>query len=184
MSRIGKKPVEIPKDVDVAIIGNTIKVRGPKGELKWIFPDRMKVKTDGKNITVERTTDSKVDKSLHGLTRSLVSNMLTGITEGYQKVLEITGVGYKALVQGNKILLSLGYSHPIEFELPEGIKASIDPKQTQITLIGIDKYKIGQTAAEIRALRPPDVYKKKGIRYAGERIKLKAGKAGKAKGVA
>ncbi|MBI4824178.1 MAG: 50S ribosomal protein L6 [Nitrospirae bacterium] len=182
MSRIGKKPVEIPSGVDVAISQDTIEVKGPKGELKWVFPGRMKVKTAGRHIEVERSDDSKVDRALHGLTRSLISNMVTGVTEGYQKVLEITGVGYKAQVQGNKLLLSLGYSHPVEFEVPEGIKASVDQKQVQITLSGIDKYKIGQIAANIMALRPPDAYKGKGIRYKGQRIKLKAGKAGKTKG--
>lgn len=179
MSRIGRKPIEIPNDVNVSIHNNTIKVKGPKGELEWVYPDRIKVTVSGNSIIVKRTQDSKVDKALHGLSRSLINNMVSGVTEGYQKVLEITGIGYKAQTQGNKIIFSLGYSAPIEFELPDGIKAEVDPKQTQIILSGIDNQVLGQTAADIRALRPPDAYKGKGIRYQAERLKLKVGKAGK-----
>lgn len=179
MSRIGKKLIEIPTDVDVKIEGRVIKVKGSKGELNWSYPDRMKVSVNAGNIVVERTDDSKVDRALHGLTRSLISNMVTGVSQGYQRVLEIFGVGYRAQVQGNKLMLTLGYSHPVELELPDGVKATVDPKQTQITLTGVDKQQLGQIAANLKALRPPDTYKGKGIRYAGERLKLKAGKAGK-----
>jgi large subunit ribosomal protein L6 len=179
MSRIGKKPIDIPDQVTVEIKDRIIKVKGPKGELSWSYPESVKVSVNNGNIKVERAGDSKIDKALHGLTRSYISNMLTGVSKGYQKVLEIVGVGYKAQVLGNRIVLSLGYSHPVEFPLPEGIEATVDPKQTQITLIGIDKQKIGHIAASLKALRPPDVYKGKGIRYAGVRLKLKVGKAGK-----
>jgi large subunit ribosomal protein L6 len=179
MSRIGKKPVAIPEKVNVEIKGQTIHVKGPKGELNWDWPDKMKVSVNEGIVSVERSGDTKNEKALHGLTRSLISNMVFGVSQGYQKVLDITGVGYKAQVAGDKIVLTLGYSHAIEFQLPEGIKASVDPKQIQITLTGIDRQKIGQVAASLRTLRPPDAYKGKGIRFAGERLKLKVGKAGK-----
>lgn len=179
MSRIGKKPVEIPKGVDVKVNGRFLKVKGPKGELSWEHPEKMKVKVEEGKAVVERPDDSKSSRALHGLTRSLLMNMVTGVSEGYRKDMEIVGVGYKAQVQGNKIVFALGYSHPVEYVLPEGIKAEVDKKQIQLTLQGIDKQQIGQAAADIRRLRPPDSYKGKGIRYAGERIKLKAGKAAK-----
>jgi large subunit ribosomal protein L6 len=179
MSRIGKKPIEIPEKVTVAINAGAISVKGPKGELNWGYPDKMKVSINGSILSVERAGDTKVERALHGLTRSLISNMVTGVSQGYQKVLDIVGVGYKAQVTGDKIMITLGYSHPIEFMLPEGIKATVDPKQIQITLTGYDKQKIGQVAASLRTLRLPDAYKGKGIRYSGERLKLKVGKAGK-----
>ncbi|MFZ6016494.1 MAG: 50S ribosomal protein L6 [Nitrospirota bacterium] len=179
MSRIGKKPIEIPEGIVVEIKDGTIKVKGPKGELSWSYPDRIKVSVNAGSILVERTDDSKVERALHGLTRSIISNMVTGVSQGYQKVLEIVGVGYRAQIMDNNLVLSLGYSHPVEFQLPEGIKAVVDAKQTQITLMGIDKQQLGQVAENLRSLRPPDAYKGKGIRYAGERLKLKVGKAGK-----
>ncbi|MEW6067803.1 MAG: 50S ribosomal protein L6 [Nitrospirota bacterium] len=179
MSRIGKKPIEIPEKVAAEIKGGVINVKGPNGELSWTYPDKVKVSVNNKSISVERTSDLKFDRSLHGLTRSIISNMIKGVSQGYQKVLEIVGVGYKAQVSGNKIVLSLGYSHPVEFHLPDGIKASVDPKQIQITLTGIDKQLLGQVAASLKSLRFPDAYKGKGIRHAGEKFKLKAGKAGK-----
>lgn len=179
MSRIGKKPIAIPKDVSVSLEERTIKVKGPKGELSWEYSDKMNVSVDGGTIVVEKTSDSKVEKALHGLTRSIIFNMITGVSQGYQKVLEIVGVGYKAQVTGNKLLFTLGYSHPIEVQLPDTMKASVDAKQTQITLTGIDKHQLGQLAANLKALRPPDAYKGKGVRYSGERLKLKVGKAGK-----
>jgi large subunit ribosomal protein L6 len=180
MSRIGKKPVEIPKNIDVAIEAGIIKVKGPKGELRWNYPDKIKVSVNDGTISVERSGDTKVEKALHGLVRSIISNMVAGVSQGYQKVLEIVGVGYKAQVVGNnKLVLALGYSHPIEFQLPEGIKASVDAKQTQITLAGIDKQQLGQVAASLKALRSPDAYKGKGVKYSGQRLKLKVGKAGK-----
>jgi large subunit ribosomal protein L6 len=179
MSRVGKNPINLPEGVDVKLQDNLIVVKGPKGELKWNFPDGMTVKRQDKNIIVERPSDTKQFKSLHGTTRSLIANMVTGVGNGYQKALEISGVGYRANVQGRKITFSLGYSHHVEYNLPEGVSAEVDKKQTSLTLQGIDKQLIGQVAANIRAMRPPNVYKGKGIRYAGERIKLKVGKAGK-----
>ena len=179
MSRIGKKPIDIPKGVDVKIADTTVNVKGPKGELSSGFPSGVRVVVDEGKVVVERTGETKNIRALHGLTRSLISNMISGVSSGYQRVLEITGTGYRAQVQGNKLLLALGYSHPVEFILPPGIKAAVDQKQTQITLTGIDKQQMGQIAADLRALRPPDIYKGKGVRYAGQRLKLKVGKAGK-----
>lgn len=179
MSRIGKKPVEIPSGVDVKLLDNVIKIKGPKGELQWSFPEGTTVSVKDKEIVVERADDQKKNRALHGLTRSLISNMVLGVAQGYQRVLDIVGVGYRAQVQGRKILLSLGYSHAVEYLLPEGINAAMDQKQTQITLTGVDKQKIGQVAANLRALRSPDAYKGKGLRHGGERLKLKVGKTGK-----
>jgi large subunit ribosomal protein L6 len=179
MSRVGKNPINIPDGVDVKIQDNLITVKGPKGELKWTFPAGIKVSMENKSIVVERPSDTKQFKSLHGTTRSIIANMVTGTSVGYKKVLEINGIGYRAQVQGKKITFTLGYSHPVEFDLPEGISAQVDKKQTQLTIEGIDKQLVGQVAANIRALRPPDIYKGKGIRYAGEVLKLKVGKAGK-----
>jgi large subunit ribosomal protein L6 len=178
MSRIGKNPISVADGVDVEIQGNNITVKGSKGQLSWDFPPSMKVSMKDKEIIVERPSDAKEVRSLHGTTRSLISNMVTGVHEGIKRVLLIVGVGYRAQVQGNKINFTIGYSHPVEFMLPEGITAEVDKKQTTLTLTGIDKQLIGQTAANIRAIRPPDSYKGKGIRYEGEPIKLKAGKTG------
>ncbi len=179
MSRVGKEPIPVPDGVDIKLEGSLITVKGPKGELSWNYPAKMKISVQEKSIVVERPDDSSQYRSLHGTTRSIIANMVTGTSAGYERGLEIIGVGYRAQVQGQKINLLLGYSHPIEFQLPEGISAEVDKKQVQLTLRGIDKYMIGQVAANIRALRPPNVYKGKGIRYAGEMIKLKVGKAGK-----
>ena len=179
MSRIGKKPIDIPGGVDIKLEGQTIKVKGPKGELSWDFPKAVTVTLGEGKILIERASDSKTDRSLHGLSRSLVANMVKGVSQGYQRILEISGVGYRAQVQGSKIALTLGYSHPVDFQLPPGISAAVDQKLTTVTLSGIDKQQLGQVAANIRKLRSPDIYKGKGIRYAGERIKLKVGKAGK-----
>jgi large subunit ribosomal protein L6 len=179
MSRIGKKPIALPEKVMVEINAGTIKVKGPKGELSWEYPDKIKVSINGGTISVERSGDTKIERALHGLVRSIISNMVVGVSQGYQKVLEIVGVGYKAQVSGDRILFTLGYSHPVEFQLPEGIKAAVDQKQVQITLSGVDKQQLGQVAASLKTLRLPDAYKGKGVRYAGERPKLKVGKAGK-----
>lgn len=179
MSRIGKKPIAIPEKVSVDLAAGKILVKGPLGELNWDYPDKMKVVADGGTISVERSGDSKLERALHGLTRSIIQNMVVGVSQGYRKVLEIFGVGYKAQVAGDRIVFALGYSHQIEFLLPPNVKASVDQKQVQITLTSIDKQQIGQVAASIKSLRLPDAYKGKGIRYAGERLKLKAGKAGK-----
>ncbi len=179
MSRIGKNPITVPDGVDIKLQGNHVFVKGPKGELDWSYPGRLTVSMEDKRIVVQRPDESKEMRSLHGTVRSIIANMVTGTSAGYQKVLEINGVGYRAQVQGQKITFTLGFSHPIEFLLPEGINAEVDKKQTLLTLNGIDKQLIGQVAANIRSLRPPNVYKGKGIRFAGEQIKLKVGKAGK-----
>ncbi len=179
MSRIGKNPINIPDGVDVKLAGTMITVKGPKGELKWNYHANMKVAVEDKSIVVERGSDAKLHRALHGTTRSIIANMVVGASDGYKRVLDIIGVGYRAQVQGQTISFSLGFSHPVEFMLPDGIKAEVDKKQTQLTLEGIDKQLIGQVAANIRALRPPNVYKGKGVRYNGEVVKLKVGKAGK-----
>ena len=179
MSRIGKKPIDIPAGVDVKLMENSIKIKGPKGELQWSLPSGAKATVAENRILVARENDLKKNKALHGLSRNLIANMVTGVTTGYQRVLEIVGVGFRAQVQGSRIVLSLGYSHPVEFNLPDGITAAVDQKQTQITLTGIDKQKIGQIAANLKAIRKPDIYKGKGVRYAGQRLKLKVGKTGK-----
>jgi len=179
MSRIGKNPVLLPEGVDVRVEGGSVSVKGPKGLLSSDIPQGIRVSVQDKKVLVERLSDVKAVRALHGTTRSIIANMVKGVSEGYQRVLEIVGIGYRAQVQGNKILFTLGYSKPVEFILPEGITAEVDKKQTQLTLRGIDKQLIGQVAADIRSLRPPDPYKGKGIRYANEQIRLKPGKAGK-----
>lgn len=179
MSRIGKKPIDIPQGVNVELDGKQIRLKSQKGMLSYNIPEGIVVKTEQNKIYVTREKDEKSYRALHGLARTLIANMATGLSEGFQRVLEITGVGYRAQVKGNKLLFSLGYSHPVEFALPEGITATVDEKQTTITLRGVDKQLIGQVAANIRELRPPDAYKGKGIRYAGQKLKLKAGKTGK-----
>lgn len=179
MSRVGKNPIDVPEGVDIKLTGNLVTVKGPKGELKWNFREEMKVSLKDKVITVERASESNLDRSLHGTTRSIIANMITGASSGYTRVLEISGVGYRAQVQGQKITFTLGYSHAVEFNLPDGITAEVDKKQTTLTLQGIDKHLIGQVAANIRMLRKPNVYKGKGIKYAEERLKLKVGKSGK-----
>jgi len=179
MSRVGKNPINIPTGVDIKLQGNTVSVKGPKGELRCNIPSGISVSMQDKSIKVERRSDAKQDKALHGTVRNILANMVTGTSAGYQRVLDISGVGYRAQVQGKKIVFTLGYSHPVEFQLPEGITAEVDKKQTQITLQGIDKQAMGQVAANIRGLRAPDSYKGKGVRYANEFIKLKVGKAGK-----
>lgn len=179
MSRIGKKPIKVPEKVDIKVHEGTIHVKGPNGELTWDIPPQISVSVTDDTIVVTREKDTKNDKSLHGLARSIISNMVAGVSQGFQRILDIVGVGYRAQVTGNTLMLSLGYSHPIAYPLPEGIKATVDQKQVQITLTGIDKQQIGQVAASLKSLRPPDAYKGKGIRYSGERLKLKVGKAGK-----
>ncbi len=179
MSRVGKIPVDIPDGVDVKIQKSLITVKGPKGELKWTYPTGIKVSVQDKTVIIERPADTKQFRSLHGTTRGIIANMVTGTSAGYKREMSIIGVGYRAQVQGQKITFTLGYSHPIAFNLPEGVTARIDKKQTQLTLEGIDKYLVGQVAANIRSLRPPNVYKGKGVRYADEVVRLKVGKAGK-----
>jgi len=177
MSRIGRKPIQLPDNVDVKIEGRQVIVKGPKGQLSYILPDGIGISIENKTIAVTRVTDKQ--KALHGLARSLISNMVTGVSQGFTKSLQIYGIGYRAQISGNRLILNIGYSHPVEFELPEGIKATVDEKQTTITLYGIDKHLLGQVAAKLRGIRPPDPYKGKGIRYADEVLKLKPGKTGK-----
>ncbi|MEW5744722.1 MAG: 50S ribosomal protein L6 [Nitrospirota bacterium] len=179
MSRIGKKPIAIPQGVNVEVKQDVVRVKGPKGELSYTFPEGITVTAKDGTVVVERQGDEQRHRALHGLARSLVANMVSGVSQGYTRVLEITGIGYRAQVKGSKLAFTLGYSHPIEFDLPPGVTAKADEKQTTITLSGIDKQVLGQVAANVRKLRAPDAYKGKGVRYAGERIKLKAGKTGK-----
>jgi len=175
MSRIGMMPVEIPKGVDVSLDGRALSVKGPKGELSLdVHPD-LSVKLEDGAVTVERPTDQARHKALHGLVRSLVDNMITGVSRGFSKTLEIQGVGYRADVKGRGITLQVGFSKPIEYEAPEGVTLEC-PNQTTIVVSGADKGRVGQTAAEIRAFRPPEPYKGKGIRYQGEQVRRKAGK--------
>jgi large subunit ribosomal protein L6 len=177
MSRIGKLPVSIPNGVTVTVDANTVKVKGPKGELTHRLPNGISVDKADNVVNVKRASDETNHRSLHGLTRSLINNMMEGVTKGYQKQLEITGVGYKAEVRPYGLQLALGFSHSIEYKAPAGIKLSA-PQPTQIVIDGADKAVVGQVAAELRSLRPPEPYKGKGIRYAGEVIRRKAGKAG------
>jgi large subunit ribosomal protein L6 len=177
MSRIGKLPIAVPNGVTVAIDGSTVKVKGPKGELSRTFPTALSFAQEGGKVTVSRPDDEGNHKALHGLSRTLLANMVEGVTKGYQKTLEITGVGYKAEVRPYGLQLSLGFSHQIEFRAPAGVKLSA-PQPTVVVIDGADKEKVGQVASEIRSLRPPEPYKGKGIRYQGEQIRRKAGKAG------
>ena len=179
MSRIGKMPIAIPAGVTVEIAeNNKVTVKGPKGTLERVLPSEMDIKMEGSEIVVSRPNDLKKMKSLHGLTRTLINNMVIGVTEGYEKKLEVNGVGYRAQKQGKKLVVSLGYSHPVEMEDPEGLETVLDG-QNIIVVKGIDKEKVGQYAAEIRAKRAPEPYKGKGIKYADEVIRRKVGKTGK-----
>jgi large subunit ribosomal protein L6 len=178
MSRIGRQPIAVPAGVDVTIVGREITVKGPKGTLtRTLNPDVLVTKEDS-TIVVERPSEAKPHKQLHGLTRTLVNNMVIGVTEGYRKSLEITGVGYRAAKVGDKLQLNLGYSHPIEMAPPDGISFEVE-NPTKLAVIGIDKELVGQVAAQVRATRKPEPYKGKGVRYSGETVRRKAGKAGK-----
>lgn len=177
MSRIGKKPIAIPKGVQVSVRDQQVEVKGPKGQLALTVHDLCAVQVADGSVVVSRSGDHRTAKALHGLTRALVANMIRGVTEGFERRLEIVGIGYRTQLAGRNLTFSLGYSHPIVFPLPEGVMAEVD-KQTLITLRGIDKYVVGQAAAQIRSLRPPDSYKGKGIRYSDETVRKKVGKAG------
>jgi large subunit ribosomal protein L6 len=178
MSRIGRLPIAVPATVDVTIEGRRLTVKGPKGTLtRELHPD-MTVKREDENLVVTRPTEQKTHKQLHGLTRTLVNNMVVGVTDGYRKGLEITGVGYRAAKAGEKLQLNLGYSHQIEIDPPAGISFEIE-SPTRLAVVGIDKELVGQIAAKVRSTRKPEPYKGKGVRYAGEKIRRKAGKAGK-----
>ena len=176
MSRIGRMPIAIPSGVTVEVAeNNKVTVKGPKGTLERVLPEAMDIKVDGEEVVVSRPNDLKKNKALHGLTRTLIYNMVVGVTEGYEKKLEVNGVGYRAQKQGKKLVLSLGYSHPVEMEDPEGIETVLDG-QNIIIVKGIDKEKVGQYAAEIRSKREPEPYKGKGIKYDTEVIRRKVGK--------
>lgn len=177
MSRIGRLPVVIPAGVDVKLNGNEVTVKGPKGTLTQVFHPDMVIEREGSEIHIKRKSELKKDKALHGLTRSLLKNMVVGVTEGFSKALEINGVGYRAQKQGNKLLLTLGYSHPVEMVEPAGITIDV-PAQNQIIVRGIDKQAVGEVAAKIREKRPPEPYKGKGVKYANEVILRKEGKTG------
>lgn len=175
MSRIGKKPIELPKGVKAASEAGSIKIEGPKGSLVQAIHSRIEVSLQDNKILVKRKSDMKLDKSLQGLTRSLINNMTKGVTEGFKKELEISGVGFKAAVQGKQLVLNLGFTHPVNYSIPDGITIQA-PKPTIIVVTGIDKRLVGQTAAEIRDFYRPEPYKGKGIRYAGEHVRRKVGK--------
>lgn len=175
MSRIGRKPIQVPPDVKVTVEGQAVRAAGPKGTLSHVVPEALTVSLEDGWLTVGRSSDHRAVRALHGLTRALLANMVHGVKAGFEKKLEIVGIGYRAQLQGKVLQLALGYSHPVNFPLPEGIQAEVE-KQTVITLRGADKALVGQTAATLRALRKPDPYKGKGIRYATEVIRRKVGK--------
>ncbi len=175
MSRIGKRPVSIPGGVTAAVDGQEVKIKGPKGELKHVLVDAILAKIDKDNIEIARREDTREARAMWGMSRTLVANLVTGVTEGFEKKLEITGVGYRAAVKGSNLELLLGFSHDVTFAIPEGIQVKC-PKPTEIVVTGIDKQKVGQAAAEIRRFRPPEPYKGKGVRYADEFIFRKEGK--------
>jgi large subunit ribosomal protein L6 len=177
MSRIGKKPIPLPKGVTVKIEGNTVAVQGPKGKLDTRLPAGIRMEQKNGDLVAIRENDSQA--ALHGLVRALVNNAVEGVTKGWTRELEIVGIGYRAEMKGKgTVVFNLGYSHPIEYPLPSGIDVTVDAKQTRLTVTGIDRQKVGQVAAEMRGLRPPDPYKNKGVRYMGERLKKKVGKTG------
>jgi large subunit ribosomal protein L6 len=177
MSRIGKRPITVPAKVTVTIEGQTVTVKGPKGELSHTLPTKISAVLDGETLNVNRADESRVARQLHGLSRTLVSNMVEGVSKGFERKLEIQGVGYRAAVQGRNLNLAMGYSHPVNIEPPAGITFAVEGT-TNVTVSGIDKEVVGNTAAKIRAVRPPEPYKGKGIRYAGEVVRRKVGKTG------
>lgn len=177
MSRIGRKPITIPQGVKVSIAGEVVSVQGPKGTLDTRLPEGIRFEQQDGHLVALRQDDDH--SAVHGLARALVNNAIQGVTKGWTRELEIVGIGYRAELKGKAVVVfSLGYSHPIEFPIPEGIQIAVDAKQTRLTISGIDRQKVGQVAADMRALRPPDPYKNKGVRYAGEKLKKKVGKTG------
>ena len=178
MSRIGKRPISIPAKVQVTIDGSHIAVKGPKGELSRSLPTAVNVEQEGETLLVLRRDESRTSRQLHGLSRTLVANMVEGVSQGFQRRLEILGVGYRAQVQGRNLTLNVGYSHPVQIDPPEGIQVAVE-NNTNVIVSGFDKELVGNTAAKIRSVRPPEPYKGKGIRYVGEVVRRKAGKAGK-----
>lgn len=179
MSRIGRMPVVIPKGVEVEIIGSNVRVKGPKGEMQRTFPADMEIVVEDGQVKVLRSTDESHHRALHGMTRALISNMVVGVSTGFEKILEVNGVGYRAEVQGTNLVLFVGYSHPVIIEPPSGISFDWDARLRQIKVLGYDKEMVGQIAANIHQVRSPEPYKGKGIKYLDEKIRRKAGKAGK-----
>ena len=175
MSRIGRMPIVVPKDVKVSFDDVKVEVAGPKGRLGCQLPPRITLSVDGDKVMVRRDGDDRPSRALHGLTRSLIANMMTGVTKGFEKRLEIVGIGFRADVEKNALKLSLGFSHPVLYPIPEGIRVEVE-KQTQITIKGVDKQQVGTVAAKLRSIKPPEPYKGKGIRYLGEHIRKKVGK--------
>jgi len=181
VSRIGRMPITVPKGVEVHIEGTSIKVKGPKGELCYVFPGDMQVSLSDGEIHVQRPSDTNQHRALHGMTRALIQNMVSGVSSGFEKILEVNGVGYRAEMDGKTLVLYVGYSHPVRIDPPEGISFDVDAKTRQIKVMGIDKQLVGQIAADVRSVRPPEPYKGKGIRYIDEVVRRKTGKAGKGK---
>lgn len=182
MSRIGRMPIALPKGVEVKVEpGNLVTVKGPRGTLTRALHPDMQIEVTGGQVVVRRPSDARHHRALHGLTRALLANMVTGVSQGFRKELEIVGVGYRAELQGRKLILSLGFSHPVEVEPPEGIAFEVDRSGRKFSVLGIDRELVGEVAAKIRAKRPPEPYKGKGIRYVGEYVRMKAGKGGKGK---
>jgi large subunit ribosomal protein L6 len=179
VSRIGRMPVDVPQGVDVEIKGSFVRVKGSKGQLEHTFPADMEISMEDGQITVKRPSDERTHRALHGMTRALINNMVVGVSQGFEKSLEVNGVGYRAELSGKNLVLNVGYSHPVEIEPPEGIIFEVDTRTRQIKVLGYDKAEVGQVAANIRGVRPPEPYKGKGIKYLDERIRRKAGKAGK-----
>ena len=179
MSRIGRMPVPVPKGVDVKIQGSHVHVKGPKGELQHTFPAVMHISMKEGEIEVTRPSDERTHRALHGMTRAIINNMVVGVSTGFEKILEINGVGYRAEVDGKNLVLNVGYSHPVVVEPPEGIEFEVDMRIRQIKIKGYDKQMVGQIASNIRKVRPPEPYQGKGIKYIDEKIRRKAGKAGK-----
>jgi len=180
VSRVGKKPVALPKGVQIKVEGNTVKVKGPKGELARSFPPPVAIAVSGEEVSVTRPSDAPAVRALHGTTRALIQNMVTGVSDGFSKQLVVEGVGYRAEMKGQQLVMALGFSHPVPVDPPPGITFAVDERTKTITISGIDKELVGQVASDIRGWRPPEPYKGKGLRYVGERIRRKAGKAGKA----
>jgi len=179
VSRIGRMPVVIPPGVVVDIDGSTLRVKGPKGEMVRTFPGSMGIELDDGKILVKRPTDERTHRSLHGMTRALINNMVVGVSTGFEKVLEVNGIGYRAEMNGANLMLFVGYSHPVKVEPPQWIRFEVDAKTRQIKVLGYDKEEVGQVAADIRKIRPPEPYQGKGIKYLDEKIRRKAGKTGK-----
>jgi len=179
MSRVGKKPIEMPAGVEAKLEPGRVTVKGPLGVISQDVNPKLTIKNENNTLTVARPSDQKLYREMHGLTRNLIANMVVGVSKGFEKTLDITGVGFKAAVHGSNLMLTLGFSHPIVYALPKGINATVDAKQTQITLKGVDRQLVGQIAANVRSLKKPEPYKGKGIKYSTEVIKRKEGKAGK-----